>query len=57
MIDRQSGFYWVRYSGDHWEVARWVDTNEGFPQGWYLTASELTFDDDDFIEIGRRVDV
>ena len=48
-MERKSGFYWVRYSGD-WESA-WFDSKAN---DWSLVASELQFTDDDMIEINEN---
>jgi hypothetical protein len=44
-MKREEGFYWVKHNGG-WIIAFWYDDKE-----WYITGSEVMFEDYDFDEI------
>jgi len=57
-MTRPHGFYWVRWKhtrlvdDEPWEVAEWhTSTNS-----WFATGSEIDAYDDDFQEIGPRIE-
>jgi hypothetical protein len=47
-MDRESGFYWVKFENEPWEVAKW----DSKIQRWYLTEADDVFKDFEF----ERVD-
>lgn len=53
MSDREPGLYWVRIQGEEpeWEIAK-----KNISGRWNILGSEENWNDDDFDEIGERVD-
>lgn len=46
----EKGYYKVKYAG-HWEIAE-LDT-----YGWYMSGVESQFEENDFEEIGDRIEL
>ena len=49
-MNRESGYYWIRFA-DEWGIAEYFDDSND----WLLIGSEESFSDEDFEEIGERV--
>jgi hypothetical protein len=47
-MERESGFYWVKYYGNVWIVAQWYDNS-----CWLIPGNENTFDDAELDEINE----
>lgn len=56
-MDRTSGFYWVKFY-DKWTIAEYVceDDTDGILGYWYILASDESFDDSFFQEIGEKIE-
>jgi hypothetical protein len=56
---RTPGFYRVLTAEDEWVIGRCVDGDENpmLADGWYLTGDDNTYEEEDFAEIGCRVEV
>ncbi|MDE2233780.1 MAG: hypothetical protein KGJ90_06800 [Patescibacteria group bacterium] len=52
-MSRDAGFYWVKYAGE-WQPASFV---MGYRKSyWYLIDSDGYYNDDEFDEIGERIE-
>ena len=38
-MDRENGFYWVKYEGSDWQVAEWDGTQHR--PAWWLVGSDI----------------
>ena len=52
-MERQSGYYWVRYPGEAWSVARWDQRDGGW---WWVPGNECEQKDKFWAEIGPMVE-
>jgi hypothetical protein len=54
-MDRESGYYWVRYGGE-WDVFQlWLYSSTKV-LAWYRAGTDLSYREEDFDEIGERIE-
>lgn len=48
-MDRENGYYWIKFEGQDWEPAKYSDGV------WHVIGDTYQWEDKDLIQIGNRI--